>query len=229
MALAAVYTESGVRLCAAQYLWTAITFTAAVNPARYAHCSVVLNGNILVIGGKDNMAVQYNDVWRSSDGVAWERLTAAAGFSARYTMGCALFESQVVVLCGYGSTYLGDLWASSDGSSWTQMTATVSPARYQTGVAVFLNKLWVIAGFKGWTGGGPYLNDVWYLSTLSGSWQSATGAAAFSTRYGMGTTVLDTKMWIAAGYDSSTSIRDVLRLDRERGRGEARDVVFSSF
>ena len=48
--------------------WSKLTTSSPIWSARYDHQTLVMNGKMWVLGGFDNQASTYNDVWWSSDG-----------------------------------------------------------------------------------------------------------------------------------------------------------------
>ena len=177
------------------------------DPYRTGHCAVVIDGTVLVAAG--SYGSKLNDVWRSSDGMTWIQVTSSASFSPRAGHGCAVVGTQMVLVGGYGSTgYLNDVWVSPDmGSSWTQMAADSFAARYFFGIAAFLGKLWVIGG-----SGSSYYNEAWYSdSTSLGNWTLANAAAVSFSRFGLGVTVFNNRMWLAAGFNGYEYLNDVWR------------------
>ena len=190
--------------CVVSYTWKTVHYTTPFTPSRYDHCAVVLDGQLLVMAGRSYYYAQFlNDVWRSTDGLSWGNLSPSPAFSPRSAVGCAVFESQVVIVGGtvwdgspvtWGSK---EVWGSATGSSWTSWGPGNFPGRYYHGVATFQGKLWAISG-NGDSGG--HLTDVWCIESLSsGKWANATLSAAFPGRASFGLTVFGGKMWIAGG------------------------------
>jgi hypothetical protein len=119
--------------------WTQVTVTAGFS-GRQGFGNFVYNNKMWVIGGmkcnpnpkhQKNLTMQLredylclNDVWNSSDGVAWTQVTGTAGFSGRYEFGCTVFNNKIWVIKGgdwYGEEGLNDIWNSSDGITWTRL------------------------------------------------------------------------------------------------------------
>ena len=188
-----------------------MTYATPFNPIdRSDHCSVVLNGKLLVAGGMGWIGHQIllNDVWSSTDGLVWENLNASPVFSGRSAMGCALHQSQVVLVGGYDGSLGNDVWITSTGSSWSLSGTGNFSGREYHGVVSFQDKLWVVGG---WDGRDPNadLNDVWYSTTLSDGFSAATHSAGFPARRAFGLTAYHGKLWIAAGWGSGAPLQDV--------------------
>ena len=65
----------------------------------------------------------FNDVWRTTDGKTWKRLTKSAAWSPRPGHQCesVAVQDQPTIVCfggfGQGENPI-DVWASTDGTSW---------------------------------------------------------------------------------------------------------------
>ena len=127
--------------------WTQLTADAGWT-GRAGLSAVVHNHAIYVLGGSrnDDSAVTggpprreyFNDVWRSTDGVHWKRMTAAAPWEAR-AGGVVVSRGKWMYLLGgeKGFTcdsvpsqpgtcvppYFNDVWRSKDGARWERVTA----------------------------------------------------------------------------------------------------------
>jgi uncharacterized repeat protein (TIGR01451 family) len=105
-----------------------------------------------------------NDVWSSTDGVNWTRVTAHAPWTGRMWFETQSYAGRLWIVGGYDNdSYqnLGDTWYSTDGVNWhqaTQSSAGWSPRHYPT-TFVFDNSLWITAG-NSW----PFQNDVWKMT-----------------------------------------------------------------
>ena len=109
----------------------------------------------------------YRDVWKSSDGRNWTKVTDEAPWDARIWGASAAYRNRLWVLGGFRSEpvweNLGRVWYSHDGADWHELvTEDIWSPRHELSAYVFEGKLWVVAG-NSW----PLKNDVWYLD-LSG-------------------------------------------------------------
>jgi hypothetical protein len=147
-----------------------------------------------------------NDIWSSADGKTWDRVIPNAPFSPRSGMGVAVFNNRLWVIGGRveiggssGNGLKNDVWSSADGINWTLVTPSADfGPRSDMGVAVFDNRLWVIAGGEE----GNLKNDVW-SSSDGMNWTQVTADAPFSPRYGKGVAVFDNKLWMIGGVSDS--------------------------
>jgi hypothetical protein len=77
---------------------------------RWGHASVVYDGLMWVIGGRNSSGF-FNDVWYSSDGVIWRESTKDASFSPRLDFTYLAFNNEMWVIAGInGGTILNDVW-----------------------------------------------------------------------------------------------------------------------
>ncbi len=144
----------------------------------------------------------FSDVWRSTDGVTWQRLdsdgprwTGRAGLSAIefkgwiYVLGGG--NGDDVAIGGTGRVLFNDVWRSRDGKNWEQVTAR-APWAPRAGAAVVEKNgyMYLLGGEDGFlctfgpTGPScPYFNDVW-RSRDGAQWELVTMTADWSARPG---------------------------------------------
>jgi hypothetical protein len=132
-----------------------------------------LNESIWLLGGhpgqNDNWS--YNDIWKSTDGINWNKVTTSGQmWSPRVLFHhVAAFKDKLWVIGGdiYNTdTRYNDVYSSRDGKVWKleQIQCPWSGRRFGE-VAVFDGKLWL---FTGWNPANPErdsagnLDDVWY-------------------------------------------------------------------
>ena len=120
--------------------WT-LTLPAAPWPARHSHsCTLLANGQILLVGGHDDTSL-LNDVWISGDiGATWTP-TQAPQWSPRHAFALVSVPpaAHATLLVGGNSTTsstMNDVWASFDGgTSWVQQTDAAFPDGGVAGLA----------------------------------------------------------------------------------------------
>ncbi len=169
-----------------------IGVTNSTFPARSHHTSVVFDNKIWIIGGRNGSDYK-NDVWNSSDGITWTKVTEHAAFSARSHHASVVFNDKIWVIGG--GKYLdfkNDVWNSSDGIIWKKATGNAPfSERVSHASVVFNNKIWVL--------GGEEKKDVW--SSADGiTWTQAIDNAAFSSSWNFPAVVFNNKMWVIGGY-----------------------------
>jgi len=178
---------------------------------------VSFDGALYMLGGWNSTrkdlygpAATNNEVWRSTDGIAWEYLCSAP-WAPRHTYGCVVCGGMIWIVggdCNAGS-YTTDIWKSPDGVNW-ELVMECPPwgPRVLHHTLVHDGKIWVMGGQSGsmMIKGEPdmFYNDVWY-SDDGINWKLACAHAPWPER-GMigGSAVLNGKMWILGGglYDT---------------------------
>ena len=168
---------------------------------REDHTSVVMGGDIYVIGGTLRnavigssftsaiTAVQSNEVWRSSDGgLTWDQVAASPGqgtrFTARTDHGLVVLNGVLYVIAGRGGesgvTPLDDVWRSTDrGVNWSRINSNVPfPMDYSFASAVRGNTIYVLGGIRRT----PFtrLNQVWQSVDLGVTFTNITATATTS-------------------------------------------------
>ena len=152
-----------------------------------------------------------NQVWSSVDGVTWEQVTAAAGWTPRLAAGLVEFRGRLWMLGGTENYYFGDdkslkndVWSSADGKEWKLETANAgwSPRAYHQAV-VLNDRIYVF-------GGGNYVpdyhaqNDVW-SSSDGVTWTRETDSAPWSPRLWFSAAVYRDRMWVLGGWSNNPS------------------------
>ena len=164
-----------------------------------ATVQIARNG-IFVLGGNFHNDTK-NDVWRSTDGKAWKRETANAGWPGRSDYQAAVHQGRMYVLGGWAGSSLGrrnDVWWSADGKNWSFEGNAAWSARDQHQVVAYQGRLYVLGGTDG-----TRQNDVWSWAEGEESWTEETGAAAWSARQGHQAVVHNGRMYVLGGNDGS--------------------------
>ena len=190
---------------------------------RVLHVTVVHEGKIWVIGGQTMPGFAkagpgeafYNDVWNSSDGANWTRVTAHAAWSPRGMIGgSAVFNGRMWLLGGgtYDTPatptrqFFNEVWSSADGVDWTLHAASTPwEARQYHDVAAFDGRMWVMEGYEG----RGNRNDVWYSSD-GVNWYEVPDTP-WAPRHAASVFVYDDALWMVAG---NNMFPDVWRLSR---------------
>ena len=164
------------------------TAAAAVQIAR--------NG-IFVLGGNFHNGTK-NDAWRSTDGKAWTRETANAGWPGRSNYQAVVHNGRMYVLGGNTGSRQNDVWSSADGKNWSFEGNAAWSARDQHQVVAYQGRLYVLGGTDG-----SRLNDVWSWAEGEESWKEETGSAAWTVREGHQAVVHNGRMYVLGGKDGS--------------------------
>ena len=143
--------------------WKLEVAEAPWSPRAY-HVAVVHGGKIWVLGG-GNYVPKYHaldDVWSSSDGVHWERVTEHAPWHPRLWFSAVAYRDHLWVLGGWSndpSRNWGDVWYSRDGKLWKRLRSEVIwKERHEHSTFVFKDKIWVAGGHAQ-----PLNSEVWSL------------------------------------------------------------------
>ena len=197
---------------------------------RVLQHTVIFKDAIWVMGGQTMTGfvedgtpeVFYNDVWRSTDGINWEKIKPQGDIWEPRGMigGAAVFNGRMWILGGgtYNTPktpqrkYFNDVWSTADGAHWTCHTKSASwlPRSYHD-VAVFDGKLWVLEG--AYPRGGESSrnqNDVWYSSD-GVSWTELPGTP-WKPRHAASVFVHDNALWMVVGNNMES---DVWKLQRK--------------
>jgi hypothetical protein len=193
---------------------------------RHTAGTIVHNNEMWVIGGDPLQGHYQNDVWKTSDGETWSRVTNAVPWKNRALHYTCSFNNRIFLMGGQkmpqfitdptmsGEALYNDVWSSADGVDWQQHpNAPWSPRGIICGNVVFNNQLWVI-------GGGTYdtplhrkrnyYNDVW-SSTDGNNWIQQLDEAPFLPREYHNVIVHGGLMWVLGGFysDNGGNMNDV--------------------
>ena len=232
-------TAGGVLRLTDLYSWEEVTKASGSNKwtAREGHTSVVFNGKIWVMGGRDADFNDLNDVWSSPDGKTWTQVNAAAEWKARSGHTSVVLDSKIWIMGGKRGfellTLYNDVWSSPDGKTWTQVDAAADwKARdYHTSV-VFDSKIWIMGGSDV---DSNRLNDVW-SSPDGKTWTQVSAAAEWKARYGHTSVVFPPdgagkKIWVMGG-QGTKNLNDVWSSDNGqtwgKGTGLTHPVNYAS-
>lgn len=128
--------------------------------AREGHASAVFGSKLWIFGGYSadpaRSNVRLNDVWNTSDGSTWERVTEAATWSPRSSFTVTSYHGSLWLIGGITGEgeASGEVWSSSDGVTWTQLgVGDVIPPRYSHASIEFLDNIYILGGRNFTTGG----------------------------------------------------------------------------
>jgi len=120
---------------------------------RHFLAAVSYDGYIWIFGGRGE-SEDYNDVWKSPDGVNWTLVTSSAPWSKRAGLAACVHDGKMYISggdTGRGTSYHGnpEVWYSTDGKNWTHVG--------DTGKYLFLHSLvsydgclWQLGGRNCW-------------------------------------------------------------------------------
>ena len=159
--------------------WVRVTEAAAFSPRDTAE-DCVFDGKMWISNGYYHGGVLTRDLWNTTDGVNWTRVSEATPYDG-YSEMVAYDEKMWAVK--------GSVWRSSDGVSWEQVLEKTPFGVCGYGeLVVFEGKMWQL-------GSGA---DVW--NTTDGvNWTRVTGDAPYESRSAAAVTVFDGKLWVMGG------------------------------
>ena len=148
------YSEDGVS-------WSLANGAAwGAGGGRGQHGAVVFNNKIWILGGYNNSNNYLNDIWNSSDGATWIKVTNNAPWSQRGQSGAVVHDGKMWIFAGGNSVgQLKDMWYSKNGTAWTQVFDVPWGPRNGSDSVVFGGKIWVLGGFLN---SGQRFGDVWW-------------------------------------------------------------------
>lgn len=204
--------------------WPARAYFQAVTKGNYMYVLGGQNFNIVENPGIPDLPPFYsqsdffNDVWRSRDGIHWNKMTENAPWPERaglsavvhrgyiYVMGGSVNDDSSITPQGPARIYYNDVWRSRNGRIWKKLTDNAEWAPRAGGVVVSKNGyLYMMGGEDGFTCNPqnprcpPYYNDVW-RSRNGRNWQLVTEEAEWSARPGHQVLVVKNKFVLFGGF-----------------------------
>jgi hypothetical protein len=146
---------------------------------RAFHAAFVFKDRLWLVGGGNYTPGFFamNDVWNTSDGIHWERVSESAPWSPRIWFSSAVYRDVMWVLGGWVAPYqnLGDVWYSTDGLHWAQLDMSDAwLPRHEHSTYVFDDRLWIVGGLANGLG---LSQEVWSLN-LPTKWQPSCAATS---------------------------------------------------
>lgn len=199
---------------------------------RSNHRCLVINENgsdvLILIGGQSLLegrgvthGIEYfNDVWKSTDGITWERVdNSEYGIRAEHA---ACVADNVIYVNGgvHGDHFVvednstvsienwGWLWTSDNGEQWTALGNTDHVEekylmRSDHELVFYKDRLWSLPGKTTSTVHYHFTEDyhfpIWIYSPQNG-WSLDSEGAAIDARHGYGSVVFKDKIWVIGGY-----------------------------
>lgn len=180
------------------FTWKKVRDHAEWSP-RKGHELVEFNNRLWLIGGATSVD-QYksgkdfvNDVWVSDNGMNWNVVTTNGGWPAIDNPRVIVFQNKMWLISGGG---LENVWNSTDGETWTKIGKPNWAPRWDNGVEVYDNKLWVYGGRE--ANPRNAFNDVW-TSDDGIDWRLEQEHAPWTPRSGGNSVVFKDQLWIFAG------------------------------
>lgn len=140
-------------------------------------------GAIWLLGGYDGRG-ETAGVWRSTDGLRWERVVERAPWSARSGAKAIAFAGRLWLLGGgvLDGALANDAWSSADGVEWRRECAAVaSPEPTGFTPQVFDGRLWLVAANRsgGFRSAMLVSSDGRSLAEVNAPWTPRGGVATW--------------------------------------------------
>lgn len=204
--------------------WTQLTQGTTTWAPRQGFGCLAGNNGIYLLGGNQVVSGSslLNDVWFSSDGMNWTRITAAASWTPRVAAAYFFFQptQQAAGLWVVGgidaSGTRNDSWFSVDGLNWVQKTpAAFSTGRSQMATTVYAGKMWCIGGVGAGIDSQVWSSSngiSWALVTSTPGWSARANmlAVAFRVPYTVSPFRYET-LWVMGGNNVATFYNEVWR------------------
>ncbi|MGR9173361.1 galactose oxidase [Rhizobiales bacterium] len=182
--------------------WTKVQDAAAWSP-RTATPIVEWNGELWIFGGEEvvnGKPILRNDVWRSSDGINWTKVTEHAAWQPRAFHTALAYKGKLWVIGGgsYAPDFiaLNDVWSSVDGVNWTKVSDAPWHGRIWFSGVVYRDLMWIVGG---WSKKTLNLDDIWY-SGDGIKWTRLALAGSWRGRHEQSTYVFNDKIFVAGGH-----------------------------
>ncbi len=192
---------------------------------RALHYTFVFKDKLWVLGGQTMPGFAkapesfYRDVWNTTDGVTWDKVTPEEPYWVPRGMigGNVVLHDRIWILGGgtydtpttkYRNFY-NDVWSSADGINWTQHTAAAPWHRRQYhDVAAFDGRMWVLEGYAS-----ANRNDVWY-SADGLNWYEVPNTP-WKPRHAASVFVHDNALWMVAGNNMKPDVWKLQRISNQ--------------
>jgi hypothetical protein len=140
---------------------------------------------------------QLDDIWNSTDGIAWSKVLTHSPWGERSGMQVVAFKDRLWIVGGTSTgTLNGDLWSSADGVKWNCELANAPWGPRESHVTVvFDQKLYVIGGMDGnW----KIYEDVWVTDDGT-NWRQPVSKAPWKPRFSFAAAVLGDSTFLFGG------------------------------
>ena len=162
------------------------------------------NNKLFVLGGQssvDYLDAGLNDVWCSSNGLAWKKIADDKTFLGKNLSGCVTSFNGKIWVVGGGyyrhpdSTvrWTNHIYSSADGIEWERENDAPWSGRQYADVGVWDNRLWMVGGNNG-----KNLDEIWYMNK-DGSWVQYIPPNLFTARHATAIATYNNKLVLACG------------------------------
>lgn len=113
----------------------------------------------LLGGGSLSRYMDFNDVWKTNDGINWKLVNEGAPWHVRHWQTVAWHDNKMWVINGYTDTDDNDVWYSQDGIKWFELKNSPYKGRHAHSTTVFGNTIWMGFGINS--------HDLWRLKNAN--------------------------------------------------------------
>ncbi|WP_193754285.1 Ig-like domain-containing protein [Microbulbifer sp. Q7] len=179
--------------------------------ARAFHEVVEFQNSLYLISGEEGIGTGgasqvQRDVWKSDDGVTWQRLAEMTPFMGQGQS--IVFDGKIWVIGDSAFSGESKIYSSTDGLNWDlELADSPFGSRQDMAVYSWAGKLFV-AGGMGPTGSDELLSDVW--SSPDGRvWTKETDDGGYMARVGMTVTAFGGELLMIGGHSFPNSYNSV--------------------
>lgn len=179
---------------------------------RDSHMAYVFKDELYLGGGLDatgtgtsddnpvyEKAVYYDDIWKTKDGINWEKITDNSDLPKLRSASVVEFNGALYLYAGWGPDigFNTQIWKSTNGVNWSVVaTSTPMPAREGQRVLLANGRLYMFAGVNYFIR--KDFNDVWESDDAI-HWHALTTNAPWSGRWDDDVAYHRGKFWLAGG------------------------------
>jgi hypothetical protein len=168
---------------------------------RYGMTITYFNNELWAMGGMKKWEKFFNDIWASSDGLEWHRVTQSAGWSERRGHAVVVHNNKMWLIGGSSSTgipdrppkkSLNDVWSTEDGKTWNLITGNAAWSEREPAALSLNGRLFVI--------GDTGKSDVWFTKD-GATWELLRSECEWPARQNYGLLTFNNYIWLFGGRD----------------------------
>jgi len=196
---------------------------ASVWSKRDYFSSFYYKNALWVMGGNANFPK--HDIWNSTDyGLTWNHVDTDANslngiqdatWSARQNFQVVNNNGTLYLTGGTTTTCLtsvlasNQMWASNDAIHWSLVSSGPWSGRYGHASVSYNGEIYVLGGVNCSSGSTMSNNEIWKFSPSTQKWTHVvTSGPMWSPRFNHSAVVMDGKIWVLGGADTTSSYND---------------------
>ncbi|WP_108808051.1 hypothetical protein [Aquimarina spinulae] len=205
-------TDSNIYFFTTRNLKTNINYINSPSefPARHRHKLIKFDNKLWIIGGdiihrEEKFLEQPCDIWTSTDGEYWNKVTTHIPFNNSISIQAIVFRNKLIVIGEFevnGMRNVIQFWSTKDGVNWKLITPNIGLYGDDITPLVFQDKLWVIHN-------GYQKVKIWNSSDAK-NWILKQDSPDFSTDFNDSNfLVYKDKIWLIGGWKGLTNDNEV--------------------